>query len=225
MKKTLLLLAFMLCTTAAWAQNLQLHMDMGRFTYDDLKGRSLFTTTIENFKQDKWGNTFFFVDMNYRQSGIDLAYLEISREFSIGQSPFSVHMEYNGGLTNSASFTHALLFGGSYFHRFEEINLNLSVTPMYKYFYKDAHSAQLTGVWNWQSENELFTLCGFADIWSYKSKAVFLSEPQFWFNLNRLEQVSDEFNLSLGGEIELSYNFATPDKFRIIPTLGMKWTL
>ena len=43
------------------------------------------------FRPDSWGNTFFFVDMNYQREGITSAYWEISREFSLGKLPLALH--------------------------------------------------------------------------------------------------------------------------------------
>ena len=55
-------------------------------------------------------------------------------------------------------------------------------------------------------------------------KFVFLSEPQFWINLNRIKGIDKDFNLSIGTEMEISRNFARMDKFSCIPTLAVKWT-
>ena len=56
-----------------------------------------------------------------------------------------------------------------------------------------------------------------------KTPVIFLSEPQFWLNLNKIEGVDDDFRLSVGTEWELSYNFAG-NRFFVMPTLGLKWT-
>ena len=55
------------------------------------------------------------------------------------------------------------------------------------------------------------------------------SEPQFWFNLAALKGVDDDFNLSLGTEVEISNNLVWPvdginNRFYVIPTLAAKWT-
>lgn len=79
---------------AIQAQNLQLHYDFG-------KDRGYLTSTLEMFRPDKLGSTFFFVDMNYDvngQKGVNLAYWEIAREFNISKTPLAAHIEYNGGL-------------------------------------------------------------------------------------------------------------------------------
>ena len=72
---------------------------------------------------------------------------------------------------------------------------------------------------------------GYADLWhdnSVSGNLILSSEPQFWFNLNALESVDDDFKLSLGGELELSKNLVWPaeginNKFYAIPTLAAKW--
>lgn len=50
--------------------NIQLHYDLG-------KDREYVTTTIENFTPDKYGSTFFFVDMDYKcgkANGVSASY-------------------------------------------------------------------------------------------------------------------------------------------------------
>ena len=64
---------------------------------------------------------------------------------------------------------------------------------------------------------------------SVKGNLVLSSEPQFWFNLNALESVPDDFLLSLGTEVELTKSLVWPtdglnDRFYAIPTLAAKWT-
>ena len=77
MKKILLLLAVFALSYASRAQNIQLHYDFG-------ENRKLFTTTVEMFKPDKYGSTFFFIDMDYSSdarnvsNGLSLAYWEIA---------------------------------------------------------------------------------------------------------------------------------------------------
>ena len=76
----------------AKAQNVQLLYDTGR---------GCVTSTVEMFRPDSFGSTYFFVDFDYspKASG---AYWEISRELCFWQdtdlSWLSAHLEYNGGL-------------------------------------------------------------------------------------------------------------------------------
>lgn len=101
---------------------------------------------------------------------------------------------------------------------------------MYKYIRgnKSPHSAQLTGTWYYHFAEGLCSFNGFMDLWydgdsKAKTPVIFLSEPQFWLNLNKIEGVDDDFRLSVGTEWELSYNFAG-NRFFVMPTLGLKWT-
>jgi hypothetical protein len=52
------------------------------------------------FKPDRWGNTFMFVDLdfNFDKQNPGLIYVEIAREFQLGNFPLLPHIEYNGGL-------------------------------------------------------------------------------------------------------------------------------
>ena len=234
MKKLLLFVATTVALCAAprlaKAQNIQLHYDFGRHIYSkDAPTRPRLTSTVEMFRPDKWGNTFFFIDMDYGGSGIRGAYWEIAREFKFWEAPFAIHAEYNGGLTNKFSFHSAFLLGGTYALNAPDFSYGFTVTPMYKYIRgnKSPHSAQLTGTWYYHFAEGL-TFNGFMDLWydgdsKAKTPVIFLSEPQFWLNLNKIEGVDDDFRLSVGTEWELSYNFAG-NRIFVMPTLGLKWT-
>ena len=71
MKKMLFVALFALCSFAAKAQNVQLHYDFGSGMYDELAksgesyGRPKLTTTVEMFRPDSFGSTFFFINMDY----------------------------------------------------------------------------------------------------------------------------------------------------------------
>ena len=63
--KRILLLCFIACAAFQLkAQNVQLHYDFGRTLYQELEDadRPPVTATVEFFKPDKWGNTYFIVD-------------------------------------------------------------------------------------------------------------------------------------------------------------------
>lgn len=159
-----------LCATPhlAKAQNIQLHYDFGRHIYSkDAPARPRLTTTVEMFRPDKWGNTFFFIDMDYGGSGIRGAYWEIAREFKFWEAPFAIHAEYNGGLTNKFSFHSAFLLGGTYALNAPDFSYGFTVTPMYKYIRgnKSPHSAQLTGTWYYHFAEGLCSFNGFMDLW------------------------------------------------------------
>lgn len=171
-------LAFMQVAKAQ--TNIQIFYDFGR-------DRKQVTTTIEGFYADKWGNTFFFVDYDYKARKADGnkapcgTYFEIARCLNFWQdtklAPLSVHVEYNGGVYNSYNINHAFLGGADWFIHSKNFKntLNLKVLGKYIIYTKDAdgsrpHSKlpmQFTAVWGMQ---DLFGVnglrfSGFADLW------------------------------------------------------------
>lgn len=247
MKRIFSLAILMAAFVSITAQNVQLHYDLGHSLYEELTNRQSVTTTVEMFKADKWGSTYFFTDLDYHGDGMMGAYWEISREFNISKNKrFAAHIEYNGGVTsgetegwyNGNRFQHAVLVGPAYNWHSSDFSTTFSLQTMYKYYFKNAHANldafhgfQLTGVWSHTFANGLCTFSGFADLWrnpNVRGKLIFLSEPQFWFNLNPLKGMNG-VNLSLGTEVELSNNFVYDetgrnDKFYAIPTIAMKWS-
>jgi hypothetical protein len=209
------------------AQNIQLHYDMG-------EGRKFFTTTVEMFKPDSWGSTFFFIDMDYSSdarnidNGISLAYWEIARSFKWNENQkFQPRLEYNGGVfkldgvdTPFIPIENSWLAGLERSFASADFSKIITLQANYKYIKgKEDASFQLTGVWIIQMLEGKFTFTGFADFWKeemfWGSKYRFLSEPQIWYNATK--------NLSLGSEIELSNNFIAND-FKVMPTVGVKYT-
>ena len=60
MKRLFVLAALLAIVCYGKAQNVQLHYDFGGALYDkDLHGRPVLTSTVEMFKADKWGSTYF----------------------------------------------------------------------------------------------------------------------------------------------------------------------
>ncbi len=239
MKKTLLLLisAFVVSLSLS-AQNVQLHYDLGRSIYKkDLSFRPVLTSTIENFKIDKWGNTFFFVDFDYgssmqmagKQSSIVTAYWEIAREFTIGVPGLNAHIEYNGGLNSSFTFNNAYLAGPSYTMASKDFSKVFTFMLLYKYIQDNPkpNSVQFTTVWNMFFFDKKLQFTGFLDIWKEHrpwqgTEFIFLTEPQIWYNLNTIPSLKD-VNLSVGSELELGANMYKKGFFAI-PTLALKWT-
>lgn len=244
MKKiiTLSIIALVACFSTVKAQNIQLHYDFGRAMYDEMEGRPLFTTTVEHFVPDSWGSTFFFVDMDYNSKGVASAYWEIARELKFWKKPFSIHVEYNGGLNTGVQFNHAVLGGVTYTWKKADFTRGASLTASYKYIHKNVEpqNFQLTGTWYVHFCKGKMSFTGFADFWREKHgvitgfndgapqfaerKWIFISEPQLWVNLNKFKHVNDKFNLSVGTEWELSHNFGVNDGFYFVPTLAVKWT-
>lgn len=216
--------------TRADAQNIQLHYDLGR---------NALTSTIEMFRPDAGGSTYFFVDMDYtpKASG---AYFEISRELCFWQDTdldwLSAHVEFNGGLNTAAgSFNNAWLAGATYSGHSDDFSKTWSLTAAYKAIpgTRDIlgkcqmHNFQITGVWGINFAGGWCTFSGFFDFWRevrawQGTEFIFMSEPQFWVNLNNIKGWED-INLSVGGEVELSANFVAKG-FHAMPTIGAKWT-
>lgn len=217
----------------ALAQNLQVHYDFG-------EDRQMITTTLEMFKPDKLGNTFFFADFDFGGKaadveGMSLAYWEIARVIKTENMPVGVHAEFNsgfgrfnaGGANGAYRINEAWLAGIDYSWNASDFSKGFSIKPLYKYI-TDKHdvSFQLTGVWYWHLLDKKLTFSGFADFWKEDSdfnfdgtvdaEFIFLSEPQIWYNFNE--------HFSAGGEIELSNNFGGNEGFMVNPTLGAKWT-
>ena len=230
MKRFLSLFCLVLSIGALSAQNIQLHYDFGRGLYNELEGRPLLTSTVEHFIPDSWGNTFFFVDMNYASNGVTSAYGEIFRQISFSSKcPVNLHLEYNGGVIKGANLKNAYLVGGTYNLNAKDFSKGVSISALYKYLQKhnSPQSFQLTTSWFLHFNRGLFSFMGFADLWREKTAyglMVFLTEPQIWFNLNRLKAVDDRIKLSVGSEVKISHNFERRDGFYCIPTLALKWT-
>ena len=228
--------------TLALAQGAQAQTNLQTF-YDFGKNRNHFTTTLEGFYNDNWGNTFFFIDYDYNfkdTKGVNQApsgsYMEIARCLNFWQNtplaPLSLQVEYNGLVGVNQNF----LFGLDYFLHSEDFSNTFNFKLLYKTFSAGATSdipLQFTFVWGMQ---DLFGLkglrfSGFADIWGENvvnfmegsdkpRKFVFISEPQIWYNIGSLFGVP---NLNIGGEVELSWNFAGYDGFYARPCIGTKW--
>ena len=184
------------------------------------------------FKPDKYGSTFFFVDMDYSNdtrhvdNGISLGYWEISRSFKWNKTQkFEPRLEYNGGNLRvdnnfAVPINNAWLVGGQYTFNNADYSKILTLQANYKHIKGAAQesSFQLTAVWGVHLMKGKLSLTGFADLWKqtqFGGDFVFLAEPQIWYN------ACDNF--SFGGEIELSNNFATVG-FSAKPTLAVKWT-
>ena len=238
MKKIILITLLAIASLPMFAQlNVQLHHDFADALYgNELSNRAHWTATIENFKADKWGSTYFFVDADFGGNTMKSVYTEISREFKLGKAPIAAHIEYNGGLSGFGSYNDAYLAGAAWNWANKDFSKTFSLQLLYKYLANqpssNKHSWQVTTVWGIHFAKGLCTFSGYADLShdnSVTGSLVFSSEPQFWFNLNALESVDDDFKLSVGGELELSKNLVWPaeginDQFYAIPTLGVKWT-
>jgi hypothetical protein len=222
--KKLLTGLFLFAAIGSQAQtNLQVHYDFG-------KNRKYVTTTLEMFKPDKWGNTFFFVDYDFNY-GTDkhpsMSYMEIARCINTWGGPISAHVEYNGGIGGypggSYAINNAWLGGVDYGMHNADYSETLNLKALYKHIVGKQESAQFTAVWGLHFMDRKISFTGFADIWledntntdGSNTKYTFISEPQLWYNFTP--------NLSAGSEVELSSNFAGNHGFMVNPTLAVKW--
>ena len=233
MKKIFMMALMAVAALSVNAQDIQLHYDFGRNIYPDQEdGRQKVTITVEQFKADKWGSWYYFVDLDLSRKFFKSAYTEISREFSFGSgSPFAAHVEYDGGLSEAAgSFQQAALLGAAYNGHSADFSKTWSVQLLYKRYFKSYdysrayNSAQLTGVWGLNFAQNKCTFSGFIDFWRGEKanghgQLVILTEPQFWYNFTP--------HFSVGSEIEISnnfiYNLYDDKTFFINPTLAVKW--
>ena len=226
---------------AALALGATVHAQTNFQTFYDF-GRKHFTTTLEGFHQDNWGNTFFFIDYDYNNKdgnkviSPNNTYFEIARCLNFwGDSalaPLSLQVEYNGGFGTWGNLNgvpgvgygafpvnSAFLTGVDWFLHSGDFKNTLNLKLLYKHFVGLPCKVpmQFTAVWGLQ---DLFGLSGlrfsgFVDFWCEHDYLVVLSEPQLWF------QLFDHFNI--GGEVEFSYNFAGMEGFHVMPCIGTKW--
>ena len=254
MKKSLLVFAALMVVTFAKAQtNAQILYDFG-------SDRKYVTLTLEMFKADKWGSTYFFVDHDFNYDKMVVGsknisqggtYTEISRALNFWQNSkmknWSLHVEYNGGITKNYPINNAWLFGVEYFIHDKSFKNTLTLQALYKTIRKTDQNVpmQLTAVWGCKDIFGLkgLNFSGFADFWwenhtsmldkhgdakvdengevIYKNEhTVFTSEPQLWYNVG--QHFGCE-NLSVGGEVEISHNFGSNAGWMVRPCLGVKW--
>lgn len=229
MKKLIIAAAFILMVVAVKAQNIQLHYDLG-------EGRKFVTSTVEMFRPDKYGSTFFFIDMDYSSdarnvdNGVSLAYWEIARAFKWSENQkFQPRLEYNGGVFKLdgdlpwVPIENCWLAGIERTWASADFSKILTLQANYKNIKnKEDASFQLTAVWTVNFLDNKMSFLGFADFWKEEmfwgastTDFRFLTEPQLWYNFCP--------NFSAGTEIELSNNFVG-DKFFVSPTLAVKYT-
>lgn len=219
-------------TGAIAATEVQLHYDMG----DE---REYFTSTVEMFKPDAYGSTFFFIDFNYDAGdveGVSEAYWEIARTIKLTDKiPGGLHIEYDGGLgqfvaddgNRAYTINDAWLVGPEFSWNAADFSKGATLQLLYKNI-RDKHddSYQITLVWYHHFLDGKMTFRGFADFWredsdfNFDGKAdadhIFLSEPQLWYNINP--------TFAVGTEVEFGYNFAGNEDWEVNPTVAAKAT-
>ena len=204
--------------TFVFSQNLQLH-------YEASGDREYLVSTLEMFKPDQFGSTFWFVDMEYSTAGVkdgNLAYWEIARSFTLPVNNISATIQYNDGVATGFPIGQVWLLGVNYY-----LDLGFVALPI-DILYRTAQGAdspdfQLTTTWFVPLMDGHIEFSGFFDLWSQdefgsdEKQIVILGEPQIWYNANE--------HLSVGSEVEISNNFVFgADGIQALPTVGLRWT-
>lgn len=224
-------------------QNIQLHYDFGRHLYpQSLEGRPYLMTTLEQKTIDKFGDTFYFVDMTYLNQGGVSANWKFLRNLRFWQAPISWHVRYDGGLrfvnanaappvgSQAISFNDSFFTGVTYHWKTADRRLIINATLSYKYIKKhpSPHNWEAVAVWNYSPRRRVFNATGFAEVWQerdfrFATRYKFMSQPQFWLNLDKVKGFSPDLRLSVGSEVRISNNI---DKkgWAVIPTLALKWS-
>lgn len=223
MKKIWLLCIFLI-SGAVHAQNLQLHYDF-RQSDNPVLDRGYPTATLEMFQPDDFGATFWFVDMDFDtpDNGMNLAYWELARYFSLGEETgLSLTLQFNDGVTTTGSLPRAWLAGISYL--FNIGDWSLPVDLLYRHAQgSQGADFQLTMVWDKTIWDDRIQLVGYIDLWTQdplvrknrEKEVAVQAEPQIWYRLPA--------GLSIGGEIEISRYFLPVEHWQAYPTLGVKW--
>ena len=233
--KRILILLLLFLPLALHAQNLQLHYDFGN-------DRRFFTATLEMFRPDTLGSTFWFLDFDFDFPGnprsMSAAYWEIARDFYMPWfrndpvlKDLGFHLEYNDGFTSYqdtgammgvASYNSIFLTGLSYPVKIGKVVLTTQLLcRMPKGM--DVPDFQFTLIWFQPLFDNRVLLTGFLDLWSQdkvmdpnRKELVFQTEPQLWYMITP--------KIGLGGEAEISKNFpAGPQTWQVSPTLAFRW--
>lgn len=155
--------------------NLQLLYDFGG-------DRKCVTSTIEGFYNDPWGNTFFFIDHDYKsknsegEQAMNGTYWEIARCLNFWSNSkanfLSLQVEYNGGVYRGYGINHSFLGGADFFVHNSNFSNTFNFKILYKYIMgqKGNVPLQFTFVWGMQDIFNVKGLrfSGFADIWGEK---------------------------------------------------------
>ena len=91
--RALVLTSLSLLAVPAMGQNIQLHYDLGRYLYPKVQAdRPRMTMTVEQQSLDRFGDTFYFVDMSFLQQGAVSANWKFMRNLRFWQGPLSWHV-------------------------------------------------------------------------------------------------------------------------------------
>ncbi len=198
--------------------------------------------TLEGWYTDKIGDSFFVSDFDFKAEPFSPsnAYLELARDFNFWKGVpvlrgFSLHAEFNGRLNMDNCNG---LFGLSWSAPLEKDLFRATVS--YKLFNGGASSVvpvQITLMWR------LHDLCcirglefrGLFMVWGETVKYwygdenplaagtgyyIACAQPQLWYALG---QFFGADQLSIGGQVDLGFNWMGKSGFSACPAAGVKW--
>lgn len=212
-----------------------------RCIYNFASDSPVASAIVETWHVDSWGDNYLNAGFDVTQSPFGLAggHLDFARNFNFWHKvpvlkDFSLQAEFNG---RSFTGNFNALFGLSYTVPLQKNILRASV--LYKTFSGGAISLfpmQVTLLWRLY---DLFglrgldfrgTVRGWGEVTQYwygddKPKAAdpgfitIAAAPQLWYAAG---QFAGAGNLSVGGEVELSYNWLGRSGFHVRPSAGVK---
>jgi len=211
---------------------IQLHADFDRKPIES----DIWTVTVEHFSEWKYGDNFFFLDIEGKpdfEAQADTLYFEYAPRFSLDNifdtkilpskslGELYATVQYND---SDRDFINPVWLYG--------ISLDFAGQP--NFGFSNLHflvreektqetSYQLTLAWGqpFHLGNWAFSFNGFLDYWEDDEKRVLLTEPQLRISLSNLVG-KDNFlsNASIGTEIEISKNFFGKDYgWEVNPTI------
>ena len=234
-KKHVVLAVLLLCTGAlAQAQV----ADAG-FGYRFGDGKGYGTSVISAFAEDPCGDTYARADFGFSTApwALSSSYLEVSRTLCFWKDTalkgLGIHGEFNGHLNKGNS---NWLVGLDY--TIPGRNM-LKFSASYMFFNGSASSmvpAQFSFLWRCNDVLDVpgLQFRGLLRVWGEETAYWYGDEkptekpaghfivkatPQLWYSIGRLFGFD---NLSLGGEVELSYNYLGHSGFRACPMAGVK---
>ncbi len=230
---------FVICllSTVVSAHNLQLHNDFRHSIDPENNDKNYATFSFETFKQAGYGSLFMKMDLDLkgRNNNIGNLYTEISHTLKFWKFPVFMHLQYCGGLgfinqtTNGYYINNAYLIGAAYPFQWQNAWFSTFLAYRYNNFDRISHDIQFSFYWGKNILSEKISITGHFVIWSENNnhgdawtdnldgkKFLFLSEPQIWYNLNKL--------WAIGSEIKLFYHvYSYSDQLLIYPTVAIKY--
>jgi hypothetical protein len=232
---------FVLCIipTLLLPQNLQVHYDTRHSVDAENNERNFITFSFETFKAASYGSFFMKMDADFigSRNNMGKLYTEISHTLRFWPRPIYLHLQYSGGLGivstshNSYYIDNAYLAGFAYPFQWQNAWFSTYLAYRYNNFTTPSHDMQYSFYWGGSILKGRISLTGHLVIWTENKnhgdpwtqnlngkKVFFLSEPQIWYNANKL--------LAIGSEIKLFYHvYSYSDQLLIYPTLAVKYNL